>query len=97
MSVRPLRESDLPAAAKICRIAFGTFTGAPEPETFWTDREYVRGRWGAAHTEAFAAEAAGQLVGSNFATNGAASVSSGRSRCAPTCGTAGPADGSSKP
>jgi len=69
MPVRPLRESDLTAAERICRIAFGTFLGAPDPETFWTDRDYVRGRWGAAHTVAFAAEAGAELVGSNFATN----------------------------
>ena len=69
MSIRALYESDLAAAERICRIAFGTFLGAPHPETFWADRDYVRGRWGAAHTAAFAAEAGGELVGSNFATN----------------------------
>jgi GNAT superfamily N-acetyltransferase len=69
MSVRPLRESDLTAAEKICRVAFGTFLGASDPETFWADRDYVRGRWGAAHTAAFAAETGGELVGSNFAIN----------------------------
>ena len=67
--VRPLRETDLPAAARICRIAFGTFLGAPEPETFWADRDYVHGRWRAAHIAAFGAEGGGELVGSNFATN----------------------------
>jgi len=67
--VRPLHETDLPAAARICRLAFGTFLGAPEPETFWADRDYVNGRWRAAHIAAFGAEADGELVGSNFATN----------------------------
>jgi len=67
--VRPLRKADLPAAARICRLAFGTFLGAPDPETFWTDRDYVHGRWRAAHIAAFGAEAGGELVGSNFATN----------------------------
>ena len=65
--VRPLRKADLPAAARICRLAFGTFLGAPDPETFWADRDYVHGRWRAAHIAAFGAEAGGELVGSNFA------------------------------
>jgi GNAT superfamily N-acetyltransferase len=69
MPVRPLQENDLTAAERICRIAFGTFLGAPDPETFWTDRDYVRGRWRASHTAGFAAEAGGELAGSNFATN----------------------------
>src|SRR5439155_20922522 len=69
MAVRPMRQSDLAAAERICRIAFGTFLGAPDPEIFWSDRDHVRGRWGAAHTAAFAAEADGELAGSNFATN----------------------------
>jgi len=67
--VRPLRETDLRAAARICRVAFGTFLGAPEPETFWADRDYVHGRWRAVHIASFGAEAGGELVGSNFATN----------------------------
>lgn len=67
--VRPLRETDLPAAARICRLAFGTFLGAPDPETFWADRDYVHGRWHAAHIAAFGAEAGGELAGSNFATS----------------------------
>jgi GNAT superfamily N-acetyltransferase len=67
--IRPLRESDLPAAERVCRLAFGTFLGAPEPETFWADRDYVHGRWRAPHAVAFAAEADGELAGSNFATN----------------------------
>jgi GNAT superfamily N-acetyltransferase len=67
--VRPLRETDLPAAARICRVAFGTFLGTPEPENFWTDRDYVHGRWRAPHIAAFGADAGGEFAGSNFATN----------------------------
>jgi predicted N-acetyltransferase YhbS len=66
--IRPLEERDVPKAQRIIRIAFGTFLGAPEPETFWSDLDYARGRFGAEHVEAFAAEDEGQLVGSNFAT-----------------------------
>ena len=44
VTIRALTESDLPEALRIFRLAFGTFLGAPEPETFWSDRDYVRGR-----------------------------------------------------
>ena len=58
----------MPEAQRIIRIAFGTFLGAPDPEKFWSDLDYARGRFGAEHVKAFAAEDNGQLVGSNFAT-----------------------------
>lgn len=67
--IRTLTESDLPEAQRIFRLAFGTFLGAPEPEAFWADRDYVQGRWRADHTAAFGAEFRGELVGSNFATS----------------------------
>ena len=67
--VRALVESDLPAAQRIFRLAFGTFLGAPDPETFWTDRDYLRGRWRADPASAFAAELDGALVGTNFAAD----------------------------
>jgi predicted N-acetyltransferase YhbS len=66
--IRPLTERDLPEAQRIIRLGFGTFLGAPEPETFWADRDYAYGRFGAEHTTSFGAEEAGVLVGSNFAT-----------------------------
>ena len=66
--VAPLAERDLPEAERIFRVAFGTFLGVPEPETFWSDRDYVYGRWRASHVAALGATAGGQLVGSNFAT-----------------------------
>jgi hypothetical protein len=53
--IRTLAETDLPEAERIFRLAFGTFLGAPEPEMFWSDRDYVRGRWQAPHVAAFAA------------------------------------------
>lgn len=67
-TIRALTRADLPEAARICRVAFGTFLGTPDPETFWDDRDYVHGRFGAYHVAAFAAEQDGTLVGSNFAT-----------------------------
>ena len=66
--VSALDESDLPEAARIVRLAFGTFIGVPDPENFWNDRDYVYGRHHAAHVAAFGAKLDGQLVGSNFAT-----------------------------
>src|SRR3984893_4828090 len=53
--VAPLAERDLPEAERIFRVAFGTFLGVPEPETFWADRDYVYGRKRAAHVGAFGA------------------------------------------
>jgi GNAT superfamily N-acetyltransferase len=66
--IRPLTRADLPEARRICGTAFGTFLGAPDPENFWADRDYVYGRFGAEHVASFAAELDGELVGSNFAT-----------------------------
>ena len=67
-SVRPLVPADLPEAQRIVRAAFGTFFGAPDLDTFWTDRDYVYGRHGAEHTVSFAVDADDGLAGSNFAT-----------------------------
>ena len=68
VTVAPLLESDLPAATRIFRVAFGTFLGAPDPETFWSDRDYLHGRWHAPHVAAFGATRDGTLLGTNFAT-----------------------------
>jgi GNAT superfamily N-acetyltransferase len=67
-AVRSLDEADLPEAGRIFRIAFGTFLGAPDPETFWADRDYLYGRHAAAHVASFAAMLDGKLAGSIFAT-----------------------------
>jgi GNAT superfamily N-acetyltransferase len=68
VTVRALREPDLPAADRIMRLAFGTFLGMPDPLKFMGDADYVRTRWLADPSAAFAAELAGELVGTNFAT-----------------------------
>jgi GNAT superfamily N-acetyltransferase len=67
-AIGPLGERDLPEAERIFRVAFGTYLGVPEPETFWSDRDYVYGRWRAPHVAALGATLDGRLVGSNFAT-----------------------------
>ena len=66
--IRPFAEADLPEANRLIRVAFGTFLRAPDPEQFWSDLDYLRGRFAAEHTAGFAAEQNGALVGSNFAT-----------------------------
>jgi ribosomal protein S18 acetylase RimI-like enzyme len=68
ISIRPMQQSDLEEARRIFRVAFGTFLGVPEPESFWADREYVFTRWRTNPAAALVAEANGKLAGSNFAT-----------------------------
>jgi ribosomal protein S18 acetylase RimI-like enzyme len=68
LDIAPLDDKDLPEAARIFRVAFGTFVGAPDPDVFWADRDYVYGRHRAPHVAAFGATIDGNLVGSNFAT-----------------------------
>jgi len=67
--VRPLTRDDLDEADRIFRVAFGTFLGAPDPERFTGDADFVRTRWTAHPAAVLAAELDGRLVGSNFATN----------------------------
>jgi len=69
ITVRPLQETELSTADSIMRLAFGTFIGLPEPMSFMGDAAYVRNRWLANPEAAFAAEAGGEVIGSNFATN----------------------------
>ncbi len=68
IAIRPLTEDDLDAADRIMRTAFGTFLGAPDPIAVFGDAQYVRPRYRAAPSWAFAAELDGEVVGSNFAT-----------------------------
>ncbi len=67
--VRPLAAEDLDEADRICRVAFGTFLGVPEPEKFFGDADMVRTRWRADPGAGLAAELDGRLAGSNFAAN----------------------------
>jgi len=69
LTIRPLLESDLPAADRIVRVAFGTFLGMPDPTAFMGDAAFARTRWLADPDAVLAAEHAGKLIGSNFATN----------------------------
>src|SRR5690349_11123187 len=69
LRVRPLAEEDLPEAKRLFHLAFGTFLGLPDPMLFAEDRDYIRTRYCAGSSSAFAAEAEGQIIGTNFATN----------------------------
>jgi len=69
IAVRAMREDDLPAVAKIVRVAFGTFFGLPDPQALWPDRDPVNTRWRAAPGSALVAEVDDKIVGSNFAAN----------------------------
>ena len=69
VSIRPMEEADLNEARRICRVAFGTFLGVPEPETFWADREYVFTRWRTDASAALVAEANGNLAKRGFRTD----------------------------
>ena len=65
--MRQLRENELATADHITRVAFGTFMGLADPASFMGDAGYVRTRWKADPSSAFAAEIDNEIVGSNFA------------------------------
>ncbi|NHC37249.1 GNAT family N-acetyltransferase [Scytonema millei] len=67
VSIRELQESELPAADRVFKLAFGTFIGLPDPMEFGGDANFIRGRWHANPSSAFAAIADG-IIGSNLAT-----------------------------
>jgi hypothetical protein len=56
--VRPLAAEDLDEADRICRVAFGTFLGVPEPEKTFGDADMVRTRWRADPGAALASQRA---------------------------------------
>jgi GNAT superfamily N-acetyltransferase len=66
VTIRALREADLPEADRIVRLAFGTFLGLPDPLKFMGDADYVRTRWRANPAGALAAELSEELAGTNF-------------------------------
>jgi GNAT superfamily N-acetyltransferase len=66
--IRPLQESDLKEARRICSLAFGTFLGMPDPMQFAAGRDYIGTRWRADPEAALAAEIADELAGSNMLT-----------------------------
>jgi len=67
--VRPMTEDDLAEVDQVYRVAFGTFVGAPDPQRFGGDTDFVRTRFTADPSGALVAKADGRVVGSNFAAN----------------------------
>jgi len=68
IEVRPLREDELDAADAICRRAFGTSLGLPDPRAFGGDAEVLRCRWSADPGSTSALLEDGVLAGSNVVT-----------------------------
>ncbi len=69
LTVKPLKESDLAEAARITRLAFGTFLGLPDPAQMFGDREVIRYRWLNDPSSVFGAYTDnGTLAGINVAT-----------------------------
>jgi len=69
ITIRPPEKTDLTAAERIFRLAFGTFLGLPDPMSFMGDADLVKTRWLAGPSAAFGAYRDSELIGSNFAAN----------------------------
>ena len=69
IEIRLMRQSDIPQADRIMRLAFGTFLGLPDPLSFMGDASYVKSRYIANPSAALTAEVDGKLAGSNFVLN----------------------------
>ncbi len=68
IKIGPLKKSEVEEAARIVRLAFGTFLGLPDPAAFMDDRQYMAPRFHSPHVKIVAARDAGRLIGSNVAT-----------------------------
>jgi GNAT superfamily N-acetyltransferase len=68
IKVGPLKESELEEAARIMRLAFGTFMGLANPLDFGGDRNFMTPRWRSPNVKVLAAREEGRLIGSNVAT-----------------------------
>ena len=66
--IRLMEERDIVAARRVGSLAFGRFIGAPNPDQFWADIDYIGTRWHADPAAAFVAEIDGEIVGSNLAS-----------------------------
>lgn len=68
LTIRPLAERDVAEADRLFRLAFGTFLGLPDPQSFTGDADIVGTRWRADPALALGAYRDNVLVGSSFAT-----------------------------
>jgi predicted N-acetyltransferase YhbS len=67
--IRPLLESDLNAADRVHRFAFGTRFGLPDPSKFRGDAQIVRARWATEPDANIVAESDGTIIGGACAMN----------------------------
>jgi GNAT superfamily N-acetyltransferase len=67
-SVGLLKKDEVEEAARILRLAFGTFLGVPNPLDFMGDRDLLTPRWRSSHVKVLAARDAGRLIGTNVVT-----------------------------
>jgi GNAT superfamily N-acetyltransferase len=68
ITIGTLRKSEVGEAARIVRLAFGTFLGIPDPLSFMDDRNFITPRFRSPHVKVIAARDAGRLIGSNVIT-----------------------------
>lgn len=68
IKISPLKKHEVAEAARIVRLAFGTFLGVPNPLDFMDDRDFMTPRWRSPHVKVVAARDNGQLIGSNVVT-----------------------------
>jgi GNAT superfamily N-acetyltransferase len=66
--VGPLKKNETAEAARIFRLAFGTYFGVPDPATFMGDRDLMTPRLRSRHVKAVAARDGERLIGSNVIT-----------------------------
>lgn len=64
-TIRPLHEQELPEADRVCRLAFGTAAGLPDPLQMFGDADYMH-RWYLKTGSAIAAYDNDQIIGTNF-------------------------------
>ena len=69
IEIRLMRQTDIPEADRIMRLAFGTFLGLPNPLSFMGDAGYIKTRYISNPSAALVAEVNSKLAGSNFALN----------------------------
>ena len=69
IEIRPLAESDVEAAEHVCRLAFGTFFGLPDPVSFRGDGALVRPRYLTDPSGVLVARTKDGVVGSGVVTN----------------------------
>ena len=64
----PLKKNEVEEAARIVRLAFGTFLGLSDPLAFMDDRHYMAPRFNSPNVKVIAARDGGRLIGSNVVT-----------------------------